>query len=424
MAAPHALEADVKELRAEIGRLATEHAAKYEEAEQFAASVKSKNPETPVYELAEFADIDAAYTAADSVKDRQAELTDKLAKVLSHGGRDAAVDTRKPAGEVVAAGSLGERIVASRPYQDLVASGQLETSSRVQLPNIDIASRGELNQWMAASDIVGVLQRDQQLLPAVQIPRRSVRLLDMITVAQTDSYIIDWARQSTRTDNAANVAPGTASAESTYVWEKQTATVRRIAHHTTILKSQLADEARMATEINSELQQGILLRTESQILAGGATGEDFAGIVGTAGIATQAKAGDTLPDAIHKGITAVRVALESDINAVGMHPNDYQRYVLAKTTDGVYLSGRGPQDSTAATVWGYPAIVSTVFTEGTALVADWRAAVLWLRSGVTLTSGYINDQLIEDMLTMVAEYRAAFAVKQPKAFCTVTGLNA
>lgn len=423
MAAPHALEADVKELRAEITRLASEHAAKYDEAEQFAASVKAKNPDTPVFELAEFSDIDAAYTAADVLKEKQADLTEKLAKVLSHGGREVNTDTRRTDAPVTA-GSLGSRLVASTEYQTLLASGSLHSSNPVTMPNVEVASRAELNSWLAASSGTGLINRDQQLLPTVQIPRRSVRLLDMITIAQTDSDIVDWSRQSTLTQAAAGVAPGTASAESTYAWEKQTAVVKRIAHHTTVLKTQLADAARMETEINSELQNGILLRTEAQVLAGNGAGENFAGIVGTAGISTQAKGADTIPDAVHKGITAVRVALEDDINAIGVHPNDYQRYVLVKDSTGNYLSGRGPQDSTAATIWGYPAIVSTVFTEGTALAGNWMWAYLWLRSGVTLGSGYINAQLIEAMMTMTAEYRAAFAVKQPKAFCTITGLNA
>lgn len=423
MAAPHALEADVKELRAEITRLASEHAVKYDEAEQFAASVKAKNPDTPVFELAEFNDIDAAYTAADVLKEKQADLTDKLAKVLSHGGREVNTDTRREPGAELAGGTIGSRLVASTQYQSLLASGELQSGKRIDLPLIEVASRNELNSFLAASDGAGLINRDQQLLPTVQIPRRSVRLLDMITIAQTDSDVVDWSRQSTRTDSTTNVAPGTASTESVYAWEKATATVRRIAHHAIVLKSQLADQARMATEINGELQDGVLLRTEAQVLAGNGAGENFPGITGTAGIATQAKAADTIPDAVHKGITAVRVALENDINAIGVHPNDYQRYVLVKDSAGNYLSGRGPQDSTAATIWGYPAIVSTVFTEGTAMAANWKWAYLWLRTGVSLTSGYINDQLITDMMTMVAEYRAAFAVKQPKAFCTITGLN-
>jgi HK97 family phage major capsid protein len=159
------------------------------------------------------------------------------------------------------------------------------------------------------------------------------------------------------------------------------------------------------------------------VLAGGGTGQDFAGIVGAAGD-DQARSTDSVPDAIHKAITIVRVALEDDITAIALHPNDYERFVLTKDpSSGSYVSGMGPQSATARTIWGYPAVVSTALTEGEAVVGNWRHAYLWLRSGVTLSSGYIDDQLIEDMITMLAEYRAAFAVKRGEAFCTVSDLD-
>jgi len=426
MAAPHALEADVKELRAEIGRLASEHATKYDAAERFAASVKEKNPGVPAFELAEFDEIDEMYTAADQAKDRQADLTAKLAKVLSHAGREsggAPADVMASGADQNRAESIGGRLVASDEYRSLRASGALESSGRVHMPHVEVASRGEVMSWLAAaSDGAGLITPDERRFPPSPMPRRSVRLLDLITVAATDSPLVEWAKQTTRTQAAAGVAPGTASAESTYVWEKRTATVRRIAHHTTVLKSQLADEARMASEINSELLGGVLLHTEAQILGGGGTGEDFDGIIGEAGD-DQPRGSDTVPDASHKAMTLVRVALEDDITAIGMHPNDYERLVLSKNLDGTYLTGRGIHESTPSTVWGYPGIVSTVFTEGQAVVGNWRHAYLWVRSGVTLSTGYINEQLIEDMLTMQAEYRGAFAVKRGEAFATVSDLD-
>ena len=160
------------------------------------------------------------------------------------------------------------------------------------------------------------------------------------------------------------------------------------------------------------------------MVSGPGTGQNFTGVMNAAGTAAVAKGADTLADAVHKGITAVRIALEDDITAIGVHPNDYERFALLKASDGMYLNGRGPNEETPRTFWGYPAIVSTVFTEGTAIPANWAYAYLWVRSGISLKTGYMDQQMIEDMITIAAEYRGAFAVKQPKAFAKVTGLNA
>jgi len=119
MAAPHALEADVKELRAEITRLASEHASKYDEAEKFVESVKAKNPDTPAYELAEFGEIGEMFAAADEVKEKLAARKDQLTSMLSHGGKDAGGDSLASGRQERTPGramSIGDRLVASSGY--------------------------------------------------------------------------------------------------------------------------------------------------------------------------------------------------------------------------------------------------------------------------------------------------------------------
>jgi hypothetical protein len=37
--------------------------------------------------------------------------------------------------------------------------------------------------------------------------------------------------------------------------------------------------------------------------------------------------------------------------------------------------------------------------------------------------GYIDQQFVRNMITMLAELRAAFAVFMPNAFCSVTGAS-
>jgi hypothetical protein len=39
-----------------------------------------------------------------------------------------------------------------------------------------------------------------------------------------------------------------------------------------------------------------------------------------------------------------------------------------------------------------------------------------------MKAGYVNDDLIKNRLTIVAEMRAGVAVYRPAAFCKVTGL--
>lgn len=418
-----ALAQEVKNLRADINTKKTDHVAKYAAAEEVDKKVKAKYPDAESVLSAmsqeDFLEIDAAFKEADELQVSIAGLNERLISVLARKGET----VHLPIGgdtPGLAAG-VGERFLASEQYEQFKAQG-----FQGNLGAVEVASREELHSFLAAaSDGTGLIPVDQQLNNPVQIPRRAPRLLDLITIATTDTDAVEYSYQSKRVNNAAGVATGgTASQQSEYEWLKETANVKRRAHHIVAPRSQLADAARMRTELETELSGGLLLSTEAQVLGGDGTGENFRGVSETVGINVVAKGANTIPDATHMGITAVRIALEDDITAIGVHPVDYERYVLAKGDDGHYLSGRGPQDSTARTMWGYPAIVSTVFTPGIAVPANWKWAYLWVRSGIELMSGFINQQMIEDMTTINAEYRGAFAVKQPKAFCTVTGLGA
>ena len=62
-------------------------------------------------------------------------------------------------------------------------------------------------------------------------------------------------------------------------------------------------------------------------------------------------------------------------------------------------------------------------TENTALVGDFRQAVLWEREGVSLAvSDQHADYFVRNLLAILAEMRAAFGVLDPEAFCTVTAV--
>jgi len=104
------------------------------------------------------------------------------------------------------------------------------------------------------------------------------------------------------------------------------------------------------------------------------------------------------------------------------HPNDWQDVRLATASgSGIYLFGP-PSDPGIERIWGLNVAQTTGMPEGTALVGDFNQAALLLREGLTMKVGYVNDDLIKNRQTIVAELRAAVAVFRPAAFCEVTGV--
>ena len=159
--------------------------------------------------------------------------------------------------------------------------------------------------------------------------------------------------------------------------------------------------------------------------SGDGTGENFTGILNTSGILTVGSAGTDI-DAIVDAIKAIRVTGRRRANALVIHPDDWYStgFLTAKDSAGKYLIGDPNAGADALnTLWGLKVVVSDAIAANTALVGDFRYAVLWEREGVNvMVSDQHADFFIRNLLAILAEMRAAFGVLDPQAFCTVTAV--
>src|SRR6185369_1368008 len=215
---------------------------------------------------------------------------------------------------------------------------------------------------------------------------------------------------------------GTAYSEATYEYEPAEAPVRDIGHFTPAHRDNLADQGQVQALLEGRLQMGVELRFESQRVSGHGVGQNLTGILNTDGIGHVNRDGtndERLLEVIHRSITAVRLAFFGEPDAIGVHPSSYEQVVFEKDSNtGQYLLGPASQ-ATSRTIWGFPAVVSSVFPEDTALTGAYRAgAVAWIRAGVSVrASDSHEDFFTRRMVALLAEMRAAAAAWQPLAFC-------
>jgi HK97 family phage major capsid protein len=273
---------------------------------------------------------------------------------------------------------------------------------------------------------------------------RELTLRNLITVGATDSDTVEYVRITGRTNNAAPVPEATSSGqpaaynaptageltaggykpESGLALERVSTTVKTLAHWMPITKRAASDAGQVRTLVDNFLTIGLDEKLEDQIIAGVGTGENFQGIL-NAGILTVGSAGTDL-DAIVDAIRSIRVTGRRRPTAVVMHPNDWfsAGFLLAKDTAGNYLLG-GPGAGLDAlnTLWGLQVVTSEAMTENTALVGDFRQAVLWEREGTTLSMSDSHlDFFTRNLLAILAERRAAFGILDSQAFSTVTAV--
>lgn len=244
---------------------------------------------------------------------------------------------------------------------------------------------------------------------------------DIITIGETDSDTVEYVRQGTHTNNAAAVAEATATAgasgtkpESAMALAVVTELVKTVAHWIPATRRALSDAGQMRTLIDLFLKYGLQERLENLILTGDGVGENFTGVRNVSGITTQAWDTNILTTT-RKARTKVRVTGRAIPNAYVMHPNDWQTIDLLADNEARYYFG-GPREVGTPRLWGLPVVEAEAMTEGFTIVADWKLAVLWDRQLADIMVDTINDQFIRNLLTILAELRAAFGVLRPAAF--------
>lgn len=422
-------------------QIATKNSAAQEKWQAFeqcrsefaAAGNEANRTDSDAFKRAE--DVHKEYaTVAAELKDLESVRDGVFRMLATNGKSDEA--TGPAAHTVPAMEQKGQRrdiaseVVNSPEYKALVESGALDSEHAAF--NAVLGKRGSVEEAKAlitgVSDTSAGAFVDADRLGYVGAPRRQRRILDLVTTGTTMSDQVKYARQTTFTNVAAEVAEATTTdtgtkPEATIAFEVVTADVKTIAHWVPATRRSLADAGQLRTLIESQLRYGLEYRLESQIVNGNGSGENLTGIINTSNILTQAKSSDSVVDAIHKAITQIRLGF-LEPNGVALHPSDWEVIRLAKSAvDGNYYYGP-PALAGQETVWGLPVAVSAAVPDDTGIVGDWTQAVLWMREGIQiLASDSHSDFFVKNLVALLAELRAAFGVLQPAAFAKVTGLD-
>lgn len=414
----------LRELDAEIKRLDASASEARESADALVSKYRAEGKD-PLKDKEAFEAIDAAYAVGDGFTQEAGTLRARWQRAAEIIGQAVPAEQKNAAAE--AHMSVIQALSETDSYQAFLKGG------RAELPGVEAMSRAQLlralgsgGKLMASLDVDAMVAPDLRLYPPVPIPVRQPRVVDLITVGQTNSDTVKFSYEKTRTDAAAGTARGTAYSEATYEYDNDEASVRDIGHFVIAHRDNLADLGQLQTLLQGRLSTGLELKLESQVLSGDGIGENFDGILGNDDVAANTiywdGTNDNRLDAIHRGITAVRLGVYQEPTAIGIHPSDYEDIILTKADDsGIYLMGQ-PASSTPKTIWGFPAVISSVFPSTTAVVGQWQmGATLWMRAGVTVRATDSHaDQFTKRQVTILAELRAAFAVQMPDAFCPVS----
>ena len=270
----------------------------------------------------------------------------------------------------------------------------------------------------------------------------ALTLRDVLINGTTTADTIYFLRELLFTNNAAETAQATTFDEtalgtsgkkpqSSLTFEQDSAPVVTIAHWIPITRQALADAAQLQTYVESRLLVGLARRLNSQIANGAGGGTNMTGIFNTSGIQTldDAYFGANPvenPDSrtenferIARAQSLIETVADGEATFVALNPRDIERLMTTVDANGQYYGGGPFMAAGVRTIWGLPIARERAITIGTALVGDGTAAIVWDREEANILIDTINDQFIRNMLTILAELRAALTVIRPSAFAEV-----
>lgn len=300
--------------------------------------------------------------------------------------------------------SFGAQFVKSDKFSQFKANGY-QGSVRVPF---------EAKATTAAQAGTAWSDRDNRIIP---LPRRRLTVRDLLNVIPTTAGSVDFARQLTRTNNAAPVAEGATKPTSVYAWEQDTATVRTIAHLAKITRQAMDDAVQLEGEIESEMRYGLAYAEEVQLLTGDGTGQNLDGLItnATAFSAPVNPAGtETMIDNLRLALLQAELALYNP-DGIILNPGDWALIELTKDSAGGYIFAN-PQETATPRLWAKPVVSTPAMTVDKFLVGAFQLQTLYDRMAPeVLIASENSDDFEKNLYTMRCEERIALAVRVPAA---------
>ncbi|WP_445160793.1 phage major capsid family protein [Mycobacterium sp. Dal123C01] len=298
------------------------------------------------------------------------------------------------------------------------------------------ALRRDLGGKESRAVISGSVDIPNLVQPSVVAIPRPVRLIDLFTNRQgVDCMAFEYFRATVRTNNAAAVPDLAEKPTSVNTVVPVNDRCRVIAHLSEPVPYRIwVDENEIANWLSTELAQGVLDALEAEAVGSAAgtgpgtgSGEHMTGLLKVAGTTAVAYNTD-LPTTLRSAVTALQ-NIGVVPNGWALNPADAQTIDLLRWgssggfLSGGYPTGLGAQASLADNIFGEtrPRVVSPSIPQGTAILADWNAALkLFVHWNMQIIANAFGDTLFATNAVQVrAEALVGIGILQPRAAAIV-----
>ena len=339
-------------------------------------------------------------TALDAIGAQQRELADRLLAVEQKS-------TAQP--ETKELTTWGDQFIKSARYADF-AGGNL-AKLRVEVKNT-----------LTGSDTTVAPDRKPGIVGGAFLPFSMEALLPS---TPTSSNAIEFTKEASFTNNAAEAAEGAQKAESALTWSLVNMPVSTVAHWIKISKQLAADAPALAAYVNTRMKYGVNQKVDTQLVVGDGTAPNISGTYDTGNFTAHGytNAAITAISATFKKLVLIRKII-ADLTVAGyppdaivLNPADWATIEIELFTTAAGQTLYSINDAGQARLFGLPVIQAIGMAADTFQVGRFSEAyMVHNREGVVVEmSDSDGDNFQKNLVTLRAERRLALATEKPAA---------
>lgn len=336
--------------------------------------------------------------AIEGLSVKQRELADRLLQIEQKGSA--------PGNEETKVSSWGEQFCKSDVYKAF-AGGNTQKA------------RVEVKNTLTGSDTNVAPDRKPGVVPGAF---QMLTLESLFPALPTSSNAVEFTKEASFTNNAAEAAEGSAKAESALTWSLVNMPISTVAHWIKISRQLAADNAALAAYVDTRMRYGVNRRVETQLAVGDGTAPNISGIFDSGNYTAHGYLSGALGSTLAKFVLIRKVI--GDLKAAGyvadailLNPADWATMETELLTTA---AGQVPfkyDDAGQPRLYGLPVVESVGVTADTfAVGAFGQAGTIYNREGVVVElSDSDSDNFTKNLVTIRAERRLALATEVPAA---------
>jgi len=248
---------------------------------------------------------------------------------------------------------------------------------------------------------------------------------NLLPSTTTTSNAIEFTKEASFTNSAAEAAEGTQKGESALTWSLVNMPVSTVAHWIKISKQLAADAPALAAYVDTRMRYGVNQKVDTQLVVGDGTAPNISGTYDTGNFTAHGytNAALTAISGTFKKLVLIRKVM-ADLYAAGfpadaivLNPADWATIEIELLTTAAGQTLYSVSDAGIPRLFGIPVVQAIGMAADTFQVGRFSEAyMLYNREGGTVEmSDSDSDNFTKNLITLRAERRLALATEKPAA---------